>query len=173
MKLCIDCRHAVNTCAELARSRLYDWICMHPSATLPALPPNPVTGEIEPSKQITCEEARGYGGVARCRPKGRYWEEKDIGFGNPGWAEAVATPDDEVGYVFTPLGPEFTGLPVDVWVGDDAPLVIAGAQLLEHQAIAAVRRWAVAYRDALTAHWRGEIDSIEMIDRLREGKGNG
>lgn len=85
MKLCIDCRHAVNACPDSARSRPYDWICVHPSATLPALPPNPVTGEITPSTQITCEEARGYGSVARCGPEGRYWEakDKDIGFGEP------------------------------------------------------------------------------------------
>jgi hypothetical protein len=81
-KLCKDCRHAVNPSAELSRAYWYDWVCMHPSATLPALPPNPVTGEIEPSKQIRCAEARGYGSLGRCGPKGRFWEPKQIiGFG--------------------------------------------------------------------------------------------
>jgi hypothetical protein len=96
-----------------------------------------------------------------------------IGFGEavanrePGWAEAVATPDEDVGYVFTPLPADFTGLAVDVSVGDDTPLVVATPERLGPDIIAAVRHWVVRHQAALTAHWRDQIGSMELFERLR------
>jgi hypothetical protein len=89
--------------------------------------------------------------------------------GEPGWAEAVATPDEDVGYVFTPLPADFTGLAVDVSVGDDTPLVIATPETLGPDIIAAVRHWVVRHQAALTAHWRDQIGSMELFERLRKG----
>jgi hypothetical protein len=82
---------------------------------------------------------------------------------DPGHAEAVAG----VGYVFTSLHARSTGLPIDVWVGDDAPLVVAWCGPGSPEVAAAVRRWVVVNRDALTDHWAGAIDSAELTARLR------
>jgi hypothetical protein len=84
------------------------------------------------------------------------------------WAETAATPDKDVGSVFTPLSPGLTGLPVKISVGDDAPLVIAAPQALTADEIAAVRHWVVRHQAALTAQWRHEIDSGELMERLRD-----
>jgi hypothetical protein len=59
-------------------------------------------------------------------------EKREIGFGeheadiielDPSWAEGAATSEDggndDVGFVFTALWPEDTGLPVKLWIGDD------------------------------------------------------
>src|SRR5262249_33887252 len=108
------------------------------------------------------------------RMKGPPEFEGVIGFGKavanrePGWAEAVATPHEEIGYVFTPLPADFTGLAVDVSVGDDTPLVIATPTTLGHDIIAAVRHWVVRHQATLTAHWRDQIDSAELFERLRK-----
>jgi len=86
----------------------------------------------------------------------------------PGWAEGVASPDEDVGFVFTRLSPDVTGLPVAISIGDDTPLVIAAPRgSLTTDEIAAVRHWVVRHREALSAHWRGQIDSMALIDRLR------
>jgi hypothetical protein len=90
---------------------------------------------------------------------------EEVGFG---WAEAVATPDEDVGFVFTRLDADFTGLPVDVSIGDDTPLVIAEAKSLEPETIAAIRHWVVKHQAALTDHWRDRIGSLELIERLKK-----
>ena len=92
-----------------------------------------------------------------------------IGFGTAlaGWAEAVATPNEDVGFVFTRLEADFTGLPVDIAVGDDTPLVIAEPKRLEPEATSALRRWVVEHQQALTDHWRDRIDSAQLVERLR------
>ena len=45
MKLCKDCRWAVNLFPEANPPRTYDWQCRHPSSQMPAEPPSLVTGE--------------------------------------------------------------------------------------------------------------------------------
>jgi hypothetical protein len=88
-----------------------------------------------------------------------------------GWAEGVTKDeeggDGDVAFAFTCCGTELTGLPVDVWVGDDAPLVIAGPENLPEAHLAAIRHWVVKHQDALTAHWREVISSVELIKVLR------
>jgi hypothetical protein len=93
-----------------------------------------------------------------------------IGFGEAlaGWAEAVATPDEDVGFVFTPLEADFTGLPVEISIGDDTPLVIAAPRSLTPETAAAVRHWVVEHQAILVDHWRNRIDSLQLIERLRQ-----
>jgi hypothetical protein len=89
MKLCKDCRFAVNrfpdSHAATISMRAYDWECQHPSSALPASPPNLVTGEIRPARQLPCPEARSEEASVRskkanyCGPDGRFWEAKDEG----------------------------------------------------------------------------------------------
>jgi hypothetical protein len=95
----------------------------------------------------------------------------------PGWAEAVATPDEDVGYVFTPLTAASTGLPVDIAIGDDVPLVIASSTaalpghyntILNSEVAAAVRHWVVRHRVVLNEHWRDVIGTVDLIKRLQE-----
>jgi hypothetical protein len=87
-----------------------------------------------------------------------------------GWAEAVATPDEDVNFVFTRLTADFTGLPVDIAIGDDTPLVIACPRTLNDTETAAIRHWVVNNKEALSDHWRNIIGSVELVERL---KGNG
>jgi hypothetical protein len=97
MKLCKDCRWAVNTMPNYKPQAAYPaladytWRCQHPSATKPTAPPSPVTGAVMPSEQMSCPEARG-ADTDRCGPAGRFWEPSDdfeppvteiIGFGEP------------------------------------------------------------------------------------------
>lgn len=86
---------------------------------------------------------------------------------DPGWAEDVATPDADVGFVFTRLGATFTGLSVEIAVGDDAPLVIAEPRQLDAAATAALRHWVVRHARTLAAHWRDESGSVDLVERLR------
>ena len=66
-------------------------------------------------------------------------------------------PDKHVGSVFIPLSPGFTRLPVNILVGDDAPVVIAAPQAPTTDGIAAVRHWVVRHQVALTSHWPEKI----------------
>jgi hypothetical protein len=84
-----------------------------------------------------------------------------------GWAEVIATPNEDVGFVFTWLASRDTGLPVDISVGDDTPLVIACPRDLDAETVAAVRHWVVRNRDALADHWQNRISSAELIKRLK------
>jgi hypothetical protein len=86
---------------------------------------------------------------------------------DPGWAEAVATPDEDVNYVFTWLSANFTNLSVDISVGDDTPLVIACPRDLNAETIAAIRHWVVRNKDALTDHWQNRIGSAELVSQLK------
>jgi hypothetical protein len=109
------------------------------------------------------------GRVTRRGRDDRDFNAEIIGFGEAlaGWAEAVATPDEDVGFVFTRLEADFTGLPVEIAVGDDTPLVIAEPKRLEPEEVSALRRWVVEHQHALTDHWRNRIDSGQFVERLR------
>ena len=73
MKLCKDCRWAVNPVSG-REPQYYDWRCTHPSSTV-IIPANPVTGETAPPSQIGCWMARTWSAEPYCGPEGRYWEE--------------------------------------------------------------------------------------------------
>jgi hypothetical protein len=64
--------------------------------------------------------------------------------------------------VFTQLSADFTGLPVKVSIGDDTPLAIAAPKGLSVESVAAVRHWVGVARRRITAHWRGQIGSVEL-----------
>lgn len=84
----------------------------------------------------------------------------------PGWAEGVANPVEDTGFVFTGLSADLVKLPVDISVGDDTPLVIACPRDLDVETIAAIRHWVVCHQDVLADHWRGRISSDELISLL-------
>jgi hypothetical protein len=73
MKLCKDCRWAVNPMAVMREPQYYDWRCTHPTSTI-TVPANPVTGETVPSSQLGCWMARTWS--SHCGPDGRYWEAR-------------------------------------------------------------------------------------------------
>ena len=80
MKLCKDCRWAVNTGPEVTTTLVF-WVCDHPSSIMPSRP-NLVTGQPPPAIAMTCAWARqtekSYDGVHdTCGHDGRFWEPKD------------------------------------------------------------------------------------------------
>jgi hypothetical protein len=81
MKLCKDCRWAVNLFPEATPPRTYDWQCRHPSSQMPAEPPSLVTGEPREPRRLRCEDARlmkkDYDSQrVYCGADGRYWEAR-------------------------------------------------------------------------------------------------
>jgi hypothetical protein len=71
--------------------------------------------------------------------------------------------DDPFG--LTSFVPTSTGLPVIVWVGTRGAVKIEGSpSASDPQAVSA---WIERNRDALTEHWDGHIDAIQLGARLR------
>ncbi len=68
MKLCKDCRHAI----EPASGDEADWICSHPSSLFQRQ--SRVTGEMQ-SDQLKCSLVRNIG---ECGSAGKYWAARDI-----------------------------------------------------------------------------------------------
>jgi hypothetical protein len=81
MKLCVDCKYALNTMPDYRPSKPslgdYVWYCQHPASTIPAAQPSLVTGRVEPPQQLSCTEARGRGSMANCGPEGKLWEPRE------------------------------------------------------------------------------------------------
>jgi hypothetical protein len=171
VKLCKDCRFAAheivpppdNDRAEfegrLARDPSYVpprvWLCKHPSSYVAAVP-DYVTGEpSEPPHRLQCRSARV--AVLNCGPEGRYWE---------------ALTDDgelEAPFEWTSLSPCSTGLPISICLPDlpDDLLVIADSAFVSRVHLRMLADWVALNRDAINAHRRGEIDSVELVRRLQ------
>lgn len=71
MKLCKDCKWALNRGAELGTPRPYDWSCRHPAALQPPLA-DYVTGTPQQPHPRDCLGMRDDPDL--CGPEGRYWE---------------------------------------------------------------------------------------------------
>ena len=173
IKLCKDCRWAVNSFPQATAVPDWDWCCNHPSSAWTP-PENFVTGAAEPPRQSSCQFAReksnGLTHDDLCGPSGRYWEAKDAPprlSGIVGIGEALAVEDDdEIGIVFTSLTTLLT-VPVEISLCSDTPVVIAVPNVFSSSDNAAIRRWVVRHKAALMAHWTGEIDSAELVQRLK------
>ena len=164
--------HICNECADLCHEIAHEAPGAKPPLPAPQLPEALHLASV--FGEVTTAANKAAGALYDFHMASRKAEEpaepaEVVGFGTrtAGWAEGVATPDSDVGFAFTPLGSGFTGLPVNISVGDDVPLVIAAVGALTAEEIAEVRRWVVRHQADLAAHWRNEIDSAELIERLR------
>jgi hypothetical protein len=71
MKLCRDCRWALDRGASAITHQPYDWVCRHPTAK--QMPPiDYVTGQPQDPRVINCLDMRR--AASLCGHEGRYWE---------------------------------------------------------------------------------------------------
>jgi hypothetical protein len=74
MKLCRDCRWALDRGASAITHQPYDWVCTHPAAV--HVPPiDYVTGQPQDPRKIDCPTMRQ--NLSLCGPEGRYWEPRE------------------------------------------------------------------------------------------------
>jgi hypothetical protein len=74
MKLCRDCRWALDRGATLLTHHAYDWICRHPAA-LRVPPVDYVTGAPQDPRVTECLTMRQNSSL--CGPEGGDWEPRE------------------------------------------------------------------------------------------------
>jgi hypothetical protein len=71
-------------------------------------------------------------------------------------------------FEWTNLFAEHTGLPCTIWINVHGVVTTdPSTQEVASEHANAVSAWGNINRETLEAHWRGDIDSAELVERLR------